>query len=120
MLTLFISATHAEDVSMDEKRLQNFNAYLLKKEAQEAARMEQASKEKIRRQKIEDAYEKARAEFLRPEQKAPMGLDEYNRKMALLEERYDQIRKAFAEKQQAHAKEFFDKIDRTKMVEYDL
>lgn len=114
------SLVHAEDLSMDEKRLRDFKAYVLKKEDYERERQERGQTERAKRQRREAAYESARASFVRPVVTEPPGRESYERKMAELEKRYQAVRERYSARQNRLAEALHEKIDRTKMVEYDI
>lgn len=120
LIIFFMVVSHADETSMDAKRLENFNGYLLKKEAYEEKRQRSAAKEKERRILREESYEKKRSSFRRPVHTEPPGKENYARKLEELEKRYERIRDSFSAKQQRSAEALFQKIDRTKMIEYEL
>lgn len=115
---MFVS--HADSTSMDEKRLSEFKGYVLKKEAYEMERQSSAGREKQRRLQRLETYEKQRSSFKRAPDVEPPGKEDYARKMSELEKKYERIRNAYAAKQKQLADMYHEKIDRTKMIEYEL
>jgi flagellar biosynthesis GTPase FlhF len=119
ILFLFF-VSHADSASMDEKRLNEFKSFMLKKEALEMERQNAAESEKRRREKRESSYESVRSSFKRPPVVEPPGKDDYARKMDELEKSYDRMRKVYADKQKKIADTYNEKMDQTKMIEYEL
>lgn len=110
----------ANGETIDEKRLKAFQLYVHKKEAHEAARERYADREKLGRGQREQRYEKVRESFRRPTTTKPPGEDGYQRRREEMAARYAQTRDTFAERRQRLAEMLDAKIDRTKMIEYEL
>lgn len=120
VITFLIFISHADSMSMDEKRLSEFKNFMLKKEALEKERQNSAESEKRSREKRDSSYEKQRSSFKRPPIVEPPGKEDYASKMAELEEKYERVRKEYSAKQRKMADTYHEKIDQTKMIEYEL
>ncbi len=110
----------AVSLSMDQKRLSEFKSFMLKKQALELERQNSAESEKRRREKRDASYEAARSSFKRPPVVEPQGKEDYARKMEGLVEAYGRVRKEYADRQKKMVETYYEKIDRTKMIEYEL
>lgn len=119
-VSFFIFFVSAESSNLDAKRMQDFNAFLLKKEARQNQRENAAQKEKIGRAQREQNYEKNRSSFKRPLVLEPPGKESFYKKMMELEKKYDLIREAYSAHKLKQADALSEKIDQTKMIEYGL
>ncbi len=119
LLTMFFTS-HAEVRTLDQKRLAAFETHLHKKEAHEARREKTAYLIKQQRARREQRYEAIRDAFRRPTVTKPQGEGAYNKRMEAKAQQYEQKRERFAQQKQRLAETLDEKIDRTKMVEYNL
>lgn len=117
---LMVLPSFAESKTMDEKRLVSFQTYVLKKEAHQERIEQAAGQEKLRRAGREARFEQVRENFKRSTVTKPPGEDAFKRKVEQQEQRYDQRRERFSIQQHQASEALHDKMDRIKMVEYEL
>lgn len=119
VLFIFISSGDS-GVSSEERKLEGFKAHLIKKKAAETSRIQFAEIESIKRKKNEQKYELARENFKRPVSTTPAGLDAYEKKILAAERRYIEARDKYAKTKTTLDLKLSEKMDATKMVEYEL